>query len=106
MESRFTVPEKTNQYPQAKFHTQWPGIGVANDETFDQFFASQGEDSLDLTLMEQLNRDAGIALLERIGPVCPAHTLTVRAVRLVNRRRTTTTRQGNSSDRAKRSAVL
>ena len=68
MQSRFTVPEKTSQYPQAKFHSQWPGDGVAGDETFDQFFASQVEDSLDLTLMAQLNRDAGIALLEKIGP--------------------------------------
>jgi pimeloyl-ACP methyl ester carboxylesterase len=65
---RFTAPEKANLYPQAKLHTQWPGNGVAGDEAFDQFFSSQVEDSLDLTAMEQLNRDAGIALLERIGP--------------------------------------
>jgi pimeloyl-ACP methyl ester carboxylesterase len=68
MQTRFTAPERANLYPQAKFHTQWPGDGMAGDDSFDQFFASQVEDSLDLTAMEQLNRDAGIALLDRIGP--------------------------------------
>jgi hypothetical protein len=32
----------------AKLHTQWPGGGIAGDETFDQFFASQVEDMADL----------------------------------------------------------
>lgn len=41
---------------------------MAGDETFDQFFASQVEDMADLAAMERLNRDAGIALLEKIGP--------------------------------------
>ena len=68
MQTRFTAPEKANLYPQAKLHTQWPGDGTAGDEAFDQFFASQVEDSLDTTAMEQLNRDAGVALLEKIGP--------------------------------------
>jgi pimeloyl-ACP methyl ester carboxylesterase len=68
MSSRFTAPEKNPQYPQAKLHTQWPGSGVSGDETFDQFFASQVEDIADLNVIEQLNRDAGVALLERIGP--------------------------------------
>ena len=68
MQTRFTVPEGGGQYPQAKLHTQWPGGGVAGDETFDQFFASQVEDMADLAAMERLNRDAGIALLEKIGP--------------------------------------
>ena len=68
MQSRFTVPEKAALYPQATLHTQWPGGGMAGDETFDQFFASQVEDMADLAAMERLNRDAGIALLEKIGP--------------------------------------
>ena len=68
MQIRFTAPGKANLYPQAKLHTQWPGNGMPGDEVFDQFFASQVEDSLDLNAMEQLNRDAGIALLRRIGP--------------------------------------
>ena len=68
MQLRFTAPERSNLYPQARLHTQWPGAGTAGDESFDQFFSSQVEDMLDLPLMERLNRDAGIALLERIGP--------------------------------------
>ncbi|MGH9256720.1 MAG: alpha/beta hydrolase [Vicinamibacterales bacterium] len=68
VQSRFTAPEKVNQYPQATLHTQWPGGGIAGDEAFDQFFASQVEDMVDLAAMERLNRDAGVALLEKIGP--------------------------------------
>jgi pimeloyl-ACP methyl ester carboxylesterase len=68
MSSRFTAPELANQYPQAKLHTQWPGKGVAGDATFDQFFASQVEDIEDVGVIEQLNRDAGVALLDKIGP--------------------------------------
>jgi pimeloyl-ACP methyl ester carboxylesterase len=68
MSSRFTAPELANQYPQAKLHTQWPGKGVPGDAAFDQFFASQVEDIEDLVVIERLNRDAGIALLDRLGP--------------------------------------
>ena len=68
MSGRFTAPAKANQYPQAKLHTQWPGAGVAGDPAFDQFFASQVEDIADVGVIERLNREAGIALLDRIGP--------------------------------------
>jgi len=68
MSDRFTAPERVNQYPQAKLHTQWPGTGVPGDPTFDQFFASQVEDMADVSVIERLNREAGIALLDRIGP--------------------------------------
>ena len=68
MSERFTAPELGGLYPQAKFHTQWPGKGVAGDPVFDQFFASQVEDMLDLTMLEDLNRNAGAALLDKIGP--------------------------------------
>jgi pimeloyl-ACP methyl ester carboxylesterase len=68
MSERFTAPARANAYPQAKRHTQWPGTGVAGDPVFDQFFASQVEDIADVGLIERLNRDAGIALLDKIGP--------------------------------------
>ena len=55
-------------YPQAKLHTQWPGKGVPGDPIFDQFFASQMEDMLNLTALEDMNRNAGAALLDKIGP--------------------------------------
>jgi pimeloyl-ACP methyl ester carboxylesterase len=68
MSERFTAPERFNQYPQAKLHTQWPGTGVAGDPAFDQFFSSQVEDMADVGVIEQLNREAGQALLDKIGP--------------------------------------
>jgi pimeloyl-ACP methyl ester carboxylesterase len=68
MSERFTAPELAKQYPQAPLHTQWPGKGTAGDPVFDQFFASQVEDIADVGVIEQLNRDAGIALLDKIGP--------------------------------------
>ena len=68
MSDRFTAPERANQYPQARLHTQWPGTGLAGDPTFDQFFSSQVEDIADVGVIEQLNREAGAALLDKIGP--------------------------------------
>ncbi len=68
MSERFTAPELAKLYPQAALHTQWPGKGVAGDATFDQFFASQVEDMNNLIALEDLNRSAGVALLDKIGP--------------------------------------
>jgi pimeloyl-ACP methyl ester carboxylesterase len=68
MSRRFTAPGNHNEYPQAKLHTQWPGKGVPGDPVFDQFFASQVEDIRDVGVIERLNREAGVALLDRIGP--------------------------------------
>jgi pimeloyl-ACP methyl ester carboxylesterase len=67
MSRRFTAPAGANEYPQAKHHTQWPGKGVPGDPVFDQFFASQVEDMRDVGVIEKLNRDAGVALLDKIG---------------------------------------
>ena len=64
---RFTAPARAGKYRQAKLHTQWPGTGVPGDPTFDQFFASQMEDIADMSVIERLNREGGIALLDRIG---------------------------------------
>jgi pimeloyl-ACP methyl ester carboxylesterase len=68
MSDRFTAPARANQWPQARLHTQWPGTGVAGDPIFDQFFSSQVEDIADVNAIEQLNREAGVALLDKIGP--------------------------------------
>jgi pimeloyl-ACP methyl ester carboxylesterase len=66
----FTAPEIFNQYPQAHFHTQWPGAGPGKgqpgDPIFDQFFASQLESIP--TGSELLVKAAGAALLDKIGP--------------------------------------
>lgn len=68
MSRRFTAPGNSGEYPQAKRHTQWPGTGAPGDPVFDQFFASQVEDIRDVSVIERLNREAGVALLDRIGP--------------------------------------
>jgi pimeloyl-ACP methyl ester carboxylesterase len=65
---QFAAPERYNRWPQAKLHTQWPGKGVPGDPDFDQFYASQMPSIQDFTLQQELNRDAIVALLEKIGP--------------------------------------
>ena len=67
MSRRFTAPGNHNEYPQAKLHAQWPGKGVPGDPVFDQFFASQVEDIREVSVIERLNREAGVALLDKIG---------------------------------------
>ena len=34
-EQRFTAPERSKLWPQARLHTQWPGSGVAGDARYD-----------------------------------------------------------------------
>jgi pimeloyl-ACP methyl ester carboxylesterase len=68
VEDRFTAPERAVLWPQAKLHTQWPGTGVAGDPAFDQFYASQVPFVQKPEVTQALNRDAGIALLDKIGP--------------------------------------
>lgn len=68
IEQRFTAPERSNLWPQAKFHTQWPGAGVAGDPVFDQFYAEQLPSLESFPKQQELNRDAEVALLDKIGP--------------------------------------
>ena len=72
IEQRFTAPELFNLWPQAQFHTQWPGQGPgkgqAGDPIFDQFYASQVESIANGPETELLNKNAGGALLDEIGP--------------------------------------
>jgi len=68
---RFTAPERAKLWPQAGLHTQWPAAndgGVPGDAVFDQFFATQVESMNDVGAGEQMMREAGTALLDRIGP--------------------------------------
>jgi pimeloyl-ACP methyl ester carboxylesterase len=68
IQQRFTAPERSNLWPQARLHTQWPGSGVAGDPVFDQFFAQNYPSLSSFPRQQELNRDAGAALLDRIGP--------------------------------------
>jgi pimeloyl-ACP methyl ester carboxylesterase len=64
----FVAPERYNLWPQAHLHTQWPWGGAPGDPIFDQFYASQVPSIQNFALQQELNRDALIALLEKIGP--------------------------------------
>ena len=68
IQRRFVAPERYNLWPQAHLHTQWPGKGAPEDAVFDQFYASQVPSIQNFTLQQLLNRDAILALLDRIGP--------------------------------------
>ena len=68
VEQQFTAPERYNLWPQARLHTQWPGPGIAGDPIFDQFFAQNYPSLTSFPRQQELNRDAGSALLDRIGP--------------------------------------
>jgi pimeloyl-ACP methyl ester carboxylesterase len=67
-EQRFVAPERSKLWPQAKTHTQWPGKGIPGEKIFNAFYATQFPSLVDYTTQQQLNRDAGIALLDMIGP--------------------------------------
>src|SRR5262249_5071419 len=54
--------------PQARLHTQFPGTGQPGDAAFDTFYAGQFPSLVDFPKQQALNRDALVALLDKIGP--------------------------------------
>src|SRR5690349_12810951 len=67
-EQRFVAPERLNLWPQAHLHAQFPGSGKPGDPAFDAFYASQVPSLADFAKQQELNRDAAVALLDKIGP--------------------------------------
>ena len=67
VENLFTDPQDHPKWEQAKLHTQWPGTGRVGDPVFDQFYATQVQ-SLPNEPSEAMMRQAGAALLDKIGP--------------------------------------
>src|SRR5882757_3699182 len=71
-EFQFTAIESAGTWPQAKAHTQWPGEGPnkgrKGDPVFDAFYATQVETVVSNEETQQRNKDAGAALLDKIGP--------------------------------------
>jgi pimeloyl-ACP methyl ester carboxylesterase len=72
-EWQFTASESSEgTWPQAKKHTQWPGEGPnkgkKGDPIFDAFYATQVETVISNEETQSRNRDAGAALLDKIGP--------------------------------------
>ena len=68
----FTASAELGQWPQAKLHTQWPGIGPqkgdVGDPVFDTFFKGQVQFLESNAETQTLVQKAGVALLDRIGP--------------------------------------
>ena len=69
---QFTANAAKGTWPQAKKHTQWPGDGPnkgqKGDPIFDAFYATQVETVTNVEETQRRNRDAGAALLDKIGP--------------------------------------
>jgi pimeloyl-ACP methyl ester carboxylesterase len=66
--SRFVSQEKFKLWPQAVLHTQWPGSGEPDDPATLQLAMSQLPAIEDFSKQQPLNRDALLALLDKIGP--------------------------------------
>jgi pimeloyl-ACP methyl ester carboxylesterase len=68
VEERFVAMKRMQLWPQATRHTQWPGGDAPGDAIFDEFMASQLPTIEDFERQQILNRDALVALIDRIGP--------------------------------------
>jgi pimeloyl-ACP methyl ester carboxylesterase len=66
--SRFVAEEKFNLWPQAHLHTQWPGSGAPDDAATMQLASGQIPAIASFDKQQVLNRDALVALVDRIGP--------------------------------------
>src|SRR5207344_2978316 len=64
LERIWTNGRERGDFPLKMNHTQWPGTGKIGDPIFDAFIKSQVQSA---GASPALARDAGIALLERIG---------------------------------------
>ncbi len=65
---RFSTSEQYNLWPQAKFHTQWPGSAQPGNPAFDNYFASNVPSMDNRETQGKMNVDALAALLDRLGP--------------------------------------
>lgn len=68
VEQRFTASEMFGLWPEASLHTQWPGTGLRGDPIFNQFYASLVPFLADRRKAEQIMREIGPRLLQRVGP--------------------------------------
>ncbi|KAL1990967.1 hypothetical protein VTN49DRAFT_5471 [Thermomyces lanuginosus] len=65
---RFTNLKSNPLWPQAQLHSQWPGTGEQGDPVFDAYYASIVQSIADTVVQENTMKDAGIKLLDKIGP--------------------------------------
>jgi len=66
--ARFVSQEKSKLWPQAQLHSQWPGTGEPDDDASMQLASGQLPAIESFTKQQVLNRDAPVALLDKIGP--------------------------------------
>jgi pimeloyl-ACP methyl ester carboxylesterase len=64
----FTATEKFGLWPQARLHNQFPGTGLPGDPDFERTLALGQPFIAGGVRMDEINRDALVALLDRIGP--------------------------------------
>lgn len=65
---RFIAPERHVDWPQGARHDQWVGDAKPGDPVFDQFISSQNPSLASYARQQELNSDALVALLDKIGP--------------------------------------
>jgi pimeloyl-ACP methyl ester carboxylesterase len=65
---RYLAQEKYQLWPQAHLHTQWPGSGAADDPVTLQMISGYLPEISDFTRQQFLNRDALVALIDKVGP--------------------------------------
>jgi pimeloyl-ACP methyl ester carboxylesterase len=66
--ARYVAQEKAKLWPQAAKHTQWPGAGDTDDPAYRQIMQSQLPAIGSFEKQQFLNRDALVALIDKIGP--------------------------------------
>lgn len=67
-QKRYLAQEQFNLWPQAHLHTQWPGSGAPDDPISIQMVSNYLPEIADFTKQQFLNRDALVALFDKIGP--------------------------------------
>jgi pimeloyl-ACP methyl ester carboxylesterase len=65
---RYLSQARFKHWPQAHLHTQWPGTGAPDDPITLQMISGFLPEIADFTKQQILNRDALVALLDKIGP--------------------------------------
>ncbi len=65
---RYLQQEKFKLWPQAHLHTQWPGTGEPDDPATIMMVSGFLPEIANFTKQQFLNRDALVALLDKIGP--------------------------------------
>ena len=68
VQKRYAQEEKFKLWPQAHLHRPWPGGGEMDSPWVMQLSATQAVEIENFHTQQELNRDALVALVDRIGP--------------------------------------